>query len=331
MSDLSEVRKGDSFGRLAGLGNIASEISPGGRVASTRRSPSARLLTANLSIETVSARDHQADLPEVPLDERAFDIAVLSDVGMERDSNEDSSGYFIDSDAVVFAIADGIGGYEGGEVASAMAVEMTFEAWRDSPTSWGAGKRLGRAAQRANIEIHNRALTIPELRMMGTTLTAVAVERGMLYAAHVGDCRLYLLRGHKTVQLSKDHSVTGERVRMGLMSEDQARVHPERSLLTRTVGHDLIASVDRITMPLVRGDRLVLCSDGLYNVLREAEIEYITRDQDAAASCRNLIDAANERGTGDNLTAAVFRMIADTGLKATPIGWRAKLRGLFGR
>ncbi|MGO9452851.1 MAG: PP2C family protein-serine/threonine phosphatase [Candidatus Binataceae bacterium] len=283
-------------------------------------------------MEPVPERDRQIDPPEGTLEERAFDIAVLSDIGMERDSNEDSCGYLIEgSDTVVFAVADGIGGYEGGEVASAMAVEKTFEAWRDSPASWGAGKRLARAVQRANIEIHNRALTVPELRMMGTTLTAVAIESGMLYAAHVGDCRLYLFRGHKVVQLSKDHSVTGERVRMGMMSEDQARVHPERSMLTRTVGHDLIASVDRISMPLVRGDRLVLCSDGLYNVLREAEIEYVTRDQDAASSCRNLIDAANERRTGDNLTAAVFRMTADTGLKATPIGWRAKLLGLFRR
>jgi len=263
--------------------------------------------------------------------DRAFDIFLLSDVGTDRADNEDACGHLVEGeDTVVFAVADGMGGYEGGEVASAMAVEITLQAWRDSPFEWGAAKRLARAAQQANIEIHNRALAVPELRMMGTTLTAAAVDRGMLSAVHVGDCRLYLIRGDRIVQLTKDHTVTGERVRMGLMSEDAARFHPERSVLTRNLGHDLIASVDRITMPLVRDDRIVLCSDGLYNVLREAEIESAIRGLDSEQACRRLVDAANDRGTADNLTAAVFTMLAETGHAPAPVGLRARLRALFG-
>ncbi len=262
----------------------------------------------------------------------AFDIFLLSDVGTDRADNEDACGHLIESaDSVVFAVADGMGGYEGGEVASAMAVEITLEGWRDSPADWGASKRLARAAQRANIEIHNRALAVPELRMMGTTLTAVAVDRGVLSAVHVGDCRLYLIRKERVVQLTKDHTVTGERVRMGLLSEDAARFHPERSVLTRNLGHDLIASVDRIRMPLVRGDRIVLCTDGLYNVLRDPEIASIIRGLDAEPACRRLVDAANERGTADNLTAAVFTMLAETGNAPAPPGLRARLRAFFGR
>src|SRR5215469_16673226 len=130
--------------------------------------------------------------PSAPL---SFDLAVLSDVGTERPDNEDACGHHIESgDTALFAVADGIGGYEGGEIASRMAVDITLQAYRESPAAWGPAKRLRRAVQRANIEIHNRAIIVPELRRMGTTLTAVVVDSGKLTAAHVGDCRLYLIR-----------------------------------------------------------------------------------------------------------------------------------------
>ncbi|MGO9452850.1 MAG: protein phosphatase 2C domain-containing protein [Candidatus Binataceae bacterium] len=280
----------------------------------------------------MSANEPRPASPETAPAEPAFDIAALSDVGTRRSNNEDSCGHLVDRpDTAVAVVADGVGGYEGGEVASAMAVEVTLEAWRDSPPAWGAAKRLIRAVQRANIEIHNRALAVPELRGMCTTVTAVAVERGMLSAAHVGDCRLYLMREGKILQLTKDHTVVGERLRMGLLSEEEARIHPERSSLQRSLGRDLIASVDRITMPLIRDDRLVLCSDGLHNVLRDTEIEHLTRHAACVSACRQLIDTANGRGTRDNLTVAMFKMIADTGLTPTPTGWRNRLGRLFGR
>ena len=125
----------------------------------------------------------------------SFDLAVLSDAGTEQPDNEDACGYFIESpEAALLAVADGIGGYEGGEIASRLAVDVTLEAYRQSPPAWGAARRLHRAVQRANIEIHHRAIAVPVLRRMGTTLTAAVVEGGRLSAAHVGDCRLYLAR-----------------------------------------------------------------------------------------------------------------------------------------
>jgi len=262
----------------------------------------------------------------------AFDVAALSDVGTRRSHNEDACGHLIDgAHTAVFAVADGVGGYEGGEVASSMAVEITLQAWRDSPQAWGAGKRLFRAVQQANIEIYNRALAVPELRGMCTTLTAVAVERGMVSAAHIGDCRLYLLRYGNMVQLTKDHTVAGERVRMGLLSEEEARTHPQRSTLQRSLGRELIASVDRITIPLVRDDRLVLCSDGLHGVLRDHEIAELVSQGDSASGCRQVIDAANQRDTRDNLTVAVLRMVAETGRTPITNGWRNRIGRLFGR
>jgi protein phosphatase len=263
----------------------------------------------------------------------SFDLAVLSDAGTERPDNEDACGYFIESpQAALLAVADGIGGYEGGEIASRMAVELTLDAYRQSPSAWGAATRLHRAMQRANIEIHHRAIAVPALRRMGTTLTAAAIEGGRLSAAHVGDSRLYLLRRGRILQITRDHTVVAEHVRTGLMTAAHARNHPERSMLSRSMGHELIVSADRFTMPLVQGDRLLLCSDGLYNVLDERELGRLLRVDDAAAACKALIEAANALGSADNLTAAVFMMNG-----ATPFAegggkrWREWLESLFAR
>jgi len=172
---------------------------------------------------------------------------------------------------------------------------------------------------------------VPELGRMATTMTAVAVEKGMLSAVHVGDCRLHLIRHGQISQVTKDHTMVADRVRMGVMSAARAKNHPERGMLLRSLGHELIVSIDRIAMPLLERDRLLLCSDGLYNVLDDKELESLTRGVDAETGCRNLIDTANNRGTADNLTCAVFRMTSPTGHTATTGGWRDRLRGLFGR
>lgn len=262
---------------------------------------------------------------------QAFELAMRSDVGTNRDNNEDSCGHWIESaESSVFAVADGIGGYEGGEIASAMAIEITLAAYRESPESWGPAKRLHRAVQQANIEIHNRALTVPELRRMGTTLTAVAVDHGQLTATHVGDCRLYLVRRRQIRQLTKDHTVVQERVRMGLMSASRAKSHPERSALSRALGHELIVSVDRIAMPLEQNDRLILCSDGLYNVLEAHELEHFVRDARAEDAAQRLIEVANQRGTADNLTVAIFALHRG-GAPPVKRGWRERVSSLFGR
>jgi PPM family protein phosphatase len=265
-------------------------------------------------------------------DAAQFDIALLSDVGNDRPGNEDSCGHFIESsDSAIFVVADGVGGYEGGEIASEMAVESTIAAYREHPAAWGAAKRLHRAVQRANIDIHNRALAVPELRRMATTLTAAVVNHGMLYAAHVGDCRLYLIRNARIRQLTRDHTVIGERVRMGLITPERARNHPERSALNRCLGHELIVSIDLITMSLSQGDRVIVCSDGLHTVLRDEEIEHMTRELDAESCCRTLIEAANARGTADNLTVAAFLMTGETPNFAEKRPWRERLLGFFGR
>ncbi len=252
-------------------------------------------------------------------------------MGNERPNNEDSHGHAVENEtSLVFAVADGVGGWEGGEMASSMAVEVTLSAYRESPVAWGPRKRIMRAAQRANIEIHDKAIVVPELARMATTLTAVSIDNGVLNAAHVGDCRLYLVRDGHIIQLSKDHTVAGRRTRLGLLSKEDAKNHSERSTLTRSLGPDLIVAVDRITTPLVEGDVVLVCSDGLYTVLEDDELARCTNGRDAAAACRALVDTANERGTIDNLTAAVVRITGPTPTANLPRGWKQRFQSLFG-
>ena len=173
-----------------------------------------------------------------------YDVFVLTDIGNERENNEDCVGFSYEGgDSVVLVVADGVGGYEGGEQASRMAVDVTLASYREQGTDVAPEKRLYRAAQQANIEIYDRAIVVTELRSMSTTLTAVAIEGGMLHAAHVGDSRLYLIREGKITQVTKDHTVIAEKVRQKRMSAEKARQHPDRGTLTRSLGRELIAAV----------------------------------------------------------------------------------------
>lgn len=264
--------------------------------------------------------------------EYELDLAALTDVGTERDHNEDACGTHVEGPAcAIVAVADGVSGSQGGEVASQMAIEELIRAYREEPPAAAAGQRLYRAVQAANIAIYDRAVVVPELRGMATTLTAVAVDRGELTAVHVGDSRLYLVRDGAASQLTKDHTVAAEKVRFGLMSAERARTHPDRSTLVRSVGRELIVSRDRIAQRLVEGDALLLCSDGLYNVLDDAELATLVAGHGAADACRELVAAANARGTFDNLTAAVVRVVGPTPNAARPTGVGATLRRLLGR
>jgi protein phosphatase len=263
----------------------------------------------------------------------ALDASALTDVGTGRAHNEDACAAVIEGGVALAVVADGVSSSLGGEVASAMAVEVVLRAYREDDVARPAGQRLHRAVQQANIEIYDRSLAVPELRGMATTVVALAVEAGQLTAVHVGDSRLYLVREGRATQLTKDHTLTAERVRMGVLSAERARTHPDRSTLTRSVGRELIVSRDRLSQALSQGDVLLACSDGLYNVLADEELARLAVEApDAAAACRALVEAANARGTGDNLSAAVVRVAGPTPARApAPRGLAARLRGLLGR
>ena len=257
-----------------------------------------------------------------------LDVCAVSDVGTGRDHNEDACAAHLEAtDCAIAAVADGVSSSPAGEVASATAIEVLVRAFREEPATAAAGQRLYRAMQQANIELYDRALAVPELRGMATTLTAVAVQRGELTAVHVGDSRLYLVRSGAIAQLTKDHTAAAEKVKYGLMSKERARDHPDKSVLTRSVGRELIVSRDRISQALETGDLLVLCTDGLYNVLDDDEIARLACDGDATAAAQALVATANERGTPDNVTAAVLRFTGPAaGRPAEAAGLGARLR-----
>ncbi len=238
-----------------------------------------------------------------------FDLALRSHTGTGRPDNQDTCGRFDESpERVLFAVADGVGGYEGGKEASTLAVETTLDAFQHSAAHWGPEKRVSRAVQQGNIAVHDRALIVPELHRMRTTMTAVVVDGPELYAAHVGDCRLYLARDGAMIQLTKDHTVAAERDRFTLSRDDPAAVRAGRSTLTRCLGGELIVAVDRISRTLEAGDVLLLCSDGLYNVLDERELHTLATMRIPEEACQALVEAADEVGSPDNVTAAVLRM-----------------------
>jgi PPM family protein phosphatase len=230
-----------------------------------------------------------------------------SDVGRLRSGNEDS--YFCGQ--TVFAVADGLGGHQGGEVASAAAVEpLAHLDGRSFKDAGEAAEALATAIREANEAILDRAAGDPALYGMGTTVTAAVAGGGYLQLAHVGDSRAYLLRGGTLEQLTTDHTVVGELVRRGRLTPQQAAVHPERSILTRAVGLDPRVPVDLPDpLELQPGDQVLLCSDGLTEAVADGRIaELLSAAQDGQVACQSLIDAANDAGGPDNITVVLVRV-----------------------
>ena len=231
-----------------------------------------------------------------------------SDVGRMRSGNEDS--YFCGR--TVFAVADGLGGHQGGEVASAAAVDpLAALDGREFAEPAEAAEALTTAIREGNAAILERAAGDPGLWGMGTTMTAAAVTTdGHLQLAHVGDSRAYLLRDGALEQLTTDHTVVAELVRRGRLTPELAAIHPERSILTRAVGLDPRIPVDTPDpIDLRPGDQLLLCSDGLTEAVPDPGIaEILSAQPDGHAACQALIDTANDNGGPDNITVVLLRV-----------------------
>jgi serine/threonine protein phosphatase PrpC len=250
-----------------------------------------------------------------------IDFFQTSDVGCVREINEDAVGHWPHDDGMVFAIADGLGGAEAGEVASALALELLSQELARSPRSWSVAKRLRRAFHAANLEIYSKAIAVPELRGMGTTLTATALFGATVVTAHVGDTRLYLLRAGKLTQLTKDHTWVAEQVQYGLISMEQARTHPRRNVLTRCLGRELIVGVDLLTLDARPGDLLLHCSDGVHGLIEDREMIALLPEGPEAA-CRELIELARLRGAPDNASVQVAAVRDCPPAAARPRWWR---------
>jgi PPM family protein phosphatase len=258
---------------------------------------------------------------------RVAEEAHRTDTGRQRHANEDS--YFARSP--MFAVADGMGGAQAGEVASRIAAGA-FEPGVD-PEAAGEGQLEG-IVQEANREIHELAQRDSSRAGMGTTLTAALVQDDEVSFAHVGDSRAYLLRAGELKRLTKDHSLVEELRRSGRLTEEQAEEHPQRSIITRALGPEADVNVDTMTFAARPGDVFLLCSDGLTTMVSDEEIaRLLTESRGLRSAVSALVDAANQAGGRDNITAVAFRLEAGepgTEEGATLISRTAEQAGLTG-
>lgn len=255
-----------------------------------------------------------AECHRLPFARFSVEASCVSDRGGIRPTNEDSVSVVVpgdpkilDAKGVLMVVADGMGGHEGGEVASQIAVERIREFYYASRSS--PERALASAFQFANDGVLNYARRNPHLAGMGTTCTAVAVINGFAWLAHVGDSRLYLVRAGCAYRMTQDHSATMELVNRGLLTLAEADRHQERNVILRAVGTQerLEVSTWKDPFPLRPGDRLVLCSDGLYETIPDHELgEICTRQQTSAQACDELIRVALERDGTDNMTVAIL-------------------------
>lgn len=239
-------------------------------------------------------------------------VAARTDVGRVRQGNEDS--YLVQEP--LFAVADGMGGHLGGEVASATAVEtITAGSSESSPHDTSA---LARMVKSANSAIWEKAKGDPDLRGMGTTCTLALVENGTLHIAHVGDSRAYLLRSEELKQLTEDHTLVSRMVQEGRLAPEEAERHPQRSIITRALGAESDVEVDEISTPLQEGDRVLLCSDGLTSMIDAGAVhEVLSRQRDPEAAVEELIEQALQAGGEDNVTVVLIDVVED-GAQPTP-------------
>lgn len=247
------------------------------------------------------------------------ELANLTDVGCEREQNEDYYGYFEpESDGEFYskgrllAIADGMGGHAGGYAASGLAIETLREIFLSAETSEPEATLIEAFVQ-AQQRILVAGADFPELEGMGTTCTAAIVKGRHLMYGHIGDSRLYLVRNRKVEQLTEDHSLVNELVRNGVLTAEEAATHEKRNVLTAALGmrsEEVRADFSPEPLQLEIGDVLVLTSDGLHGLVAAEEIGETVSSQPTSDACRALVNLAKQRGGPDNITIQLLKILA---------------------
>ncbi len=243
-----------------------------------------------------------------------LEFASLSDRGRVRANNEDACGHIVPEDpaeleekGAVFVVADGMGGHRGGEIASQIAVR-TILAFYAAHSDDNRSQALARAFREANQTIISESVADTALFGMGTTCTALAFQGDHVYYAHVGDSRAYILRQGRIAQITHDHSIVGEMVRSGIISDEDARHHPKRNVITKSLGaqQDTVADIPASPLPVEPGDTFLICSDGLTTYLSDEDIADVLATNPPAEACKHLVQMANDQGGRDNITVQVI-------------------------
>jgi serine/threonine protein phosphatase PrpC len=247
-----------------------------------------------------------------------IEAAGLTDVGCHRENNEDNYAYWEPQDDAAFqrlgrlaVVADGMGGAEGGQYASKIAVGAVCEIYSSSPEP-DAQQRMLASFHEANHRVQQEARAKPMLHGMGTTLTACALLGNNLYFAHIGDSRLFLVRDGNARQLSRDHSLVARLIESGTIRPEEAETHPQKHVLTAAIGvaEDLQPDMPSAPIELRPSDVLILCTDGLWGQMTSAEIAGIASKSAPKDACKSLVQLAKQRGGPDNITVQVLRVSA---------------------
>ncbi len=251
----------------------------------------------------------------------------ITDIGRKRQRNEDS--YLVNDKLRLYVVADGMGGHAGGEFASKIAVSTVEEIIRgddrrksnapeetylDSDPEKNETQeqdRLRDAILRAGNMIVRRAAEEPELRGMGTTATVMLILADKAYIAHVGDSRAYCVREGVITQITEDHSLVHEQLKSGLITEEEAKTHQLKNIITRSVGVQEEVEIDTVVWQVRMGDTYLLCSDGLSNMVGDGELQEIINQYDTEQAARKLVDVANQRGGEDNITLILAKAASE--------------------
>jgi protein phosphatase len=245
-----------------------------------------------------------------------IEVGLLSHVGMVRAENQDCWAFFepeTDADLVekgrILVVCDGMGGHNGGTVASRTTVETMVDSVKGSATT-NLKRLLSTAIDKANVSVRSKGMKDPSLRNMGTTCVAVAARGSQIQVAHIGDSRAYLIRGPIIEQITRDHTYLNDLIEIGLLTPEKAKNHPERNIITRCVGMGDVVQVDFTSRTAQPGDIFLLCSDGLYNHVEDDEMREIAESMEAQAAAQALVDMANSRGGEDNITVGILKVLA---------------------
>ncbi len=244
----------------------------------------------------------------------------LTDVGRKRTKNEDS--FLINEKLSLYVVADGMGGHSGGEFASRMSIstiEEVIKGLEDDPEATvisgvnsedaDFGERLRYAVEMASSRIYDRSLYDSALKGMGTTTVAALFDKGQVYVANVGDSRAYLLHANKLSQVTLDHSIVSEQIQAGVISREEAKKHKLKNIITRSVGYQETVDIDIKNFDVHMGDKILLCSDGLSNMIDEIELEQILVNMPIREACKKLIERANENGGDDNISVIITEVL----------------------
>lgn len=237
---------------------------------------------------------------------------AITDIGSKRKMNQDS---IYNSDEKVgvlpnlYIVADGMGGHKAGDHASKMCVDVMIETIKNHGDVFTPISVLEEAIISANKSIYAESKSNEEYEGMGTTVVSATLDEDMLYVANVGDSRLYYIYNNELIQLTSDHSLVEEMVRRGEISQADARIHPNKNIITRALGTDQDVTVDFFELEADKVDRVLLCSDGLTNMVDEQEmLDIILRSNDLKGAVKTLVDKANKYGGKDNISVILIEM-----------------------